>query len=105
MSPFALFLPLALLTGYPAPKSGEDLVRQMHQRYAGRWYRTITFVQTTSFPDRPSETWYEAGTIPGKLRIDVAPTDSMKVFMYVGDSAVVFRGVSASRRTRTATCS
>jgi hypothetical protein len=89
--PSALLLPLALLIAQPAPKSGEDLVRLMHQRYVGRWYRTITFVQTTSFPDRPSETWYEAGTIPGKLRIDVAPTDSMKAFMYVGDSAVVFR--------------
>jgi hypothetical protein len=92
VSPLALLVPLALLTALPAPKSGEELVRLMHQRYAGRWYRTITFVQTTSFPDRPSETWYEAGTIPGRLRIDVAPTDSMKAFMYVGDSSVVFRG-------------
>lgn len=91
MRPFAVLLPLALLSVHPAPKTGQDLVRQMHARYAGRWYRTITFVQTTTFPDRPVETWYEAGTIPGKLRIDVAPTDSMTAFMFVGDSTVVFR--------------
>jgi hypothetical protein len=94
--PFAALLPLALLTAHAAPqaapKTGKDLVRQMHARYAGKWYRTITFVQTTSHPDRPTETWYEAGTIPGKLRIDVAPTDSMKAIMFVGDSTVVFRG-------------
>jgi hypothetical protein len=92
MRGFAVLLPLALLTTHAAPKTGEDLIRLMHERYVGRWYKTITFEQTTSFPDRPAETWYEAGTIPGKLRIDVAPTDSMKAFMFVGDSSVVFRG-------------
>jgi hypothetical protein len=91
---FAVLLPLALLGRHPAPyaaphvephaapKTGEDVVRRMHARYDGKWYRTITFVQTTSFPDRPTETWYEAGTIP----------DSMTAFMFVGDSTVVFRG-------------
>lgn len=81
-------LPLVLLA---APKSGEDLIRQMHQRYAGKWYRTLTFVQTTSFPDRPAQTWYEAGTIPGRLRIDVAPVDSMNAILFVGDSTIVFK--------------
>lgn len=88
----AMLVPLTLLAFHAGPKTGEDLVRQMHARYAGKWYKTITFVQTTTFPDRPAETWYEAGTIPGKLRIDVAPTDSMTAFMFVGDSTVVFRG-------------
>jgi hypothetical protein len=88
----ALLIPLALLGSHAAPKSGEDLVRQMHDRYAGKWYRNLTFVQTTTFPDRPPETWYEAGTIPGKLRIDIGPLDSMKAFMYVGDSAIIFQG-------------
>ena len=96
MHAIAVLFPLALLTAHPAPttapKTGQDLVRQMHARYAGKWYRTITFVQTTTHPDRPTETWYEAGTIPGKLRIDVTPTDSMKAIMFVGDSTVVFRG-------------
>jgi hypothetical protein len=83
---------VAFLAGTTAPKSGEDLVRQMHAKYDGRWYRNLTFVQTTSFPDKPAETWYEAGTIPGKLRIDIAPLDSMNAFMFVGDSSFVFKG-------------
>ena len=88
----ALMIPLMLL-GHPnPPRSGEELVRQMHARYAGKWYRNLTFIQTTSYPDRPVETWYEAGTVPGKLRIDIAPLDSMNAFMYVGDSAIVFKG-------------
>jgi hypothetical protein len=90
--PFALLIPLMLLGTHAAPRSGEELVRQMHARYAGKWYHNLTFVQTTTFPDRPAETWYEAGTIPGKLRIDIAPLDSMNAFMYVGDSAIVFKG-------------
>jgi hypothetical protein len=88
----ALLIPLAVLGPNVVPKSGEDLVRQMHERYAGKWYHTLTFIQTTTHPDQPTETWYEAGTIPGKLRIDIAPLDSMKAFMYVGDSAFVFDG-------------
>lgn len=82
---------VALLTGTSAPKSGEDLVRQMHAKYAGHWYRNVTFVQTTTFPGKPAETWYEAGTIPGKLRIDIAPLDSMNAFMFVGDSSFAFK--------------
>lgn len=87
----AVLLPLVLLAGAGVPKTGEQLIRQMHDRYAGKWYRTITFTQTTSFPDRPAETWYEAGTIPGKLRIDVAPLDSMTAFMFIGDSTIIFK--------------
>jgi hypothetical protein len=90
--PSALLISLVMLGSQDAPKSGEELVRQMHDRYAGKWYHNLTFVQTTSFPDHPSETWYEAGTVPGKLRIDMAPLDSMNAFMYVGDSAIIFKG-------------
>lgn len=88
----AFVIPVLLLGNSAPPKSGEQLIRQMHDRYAGKWYHNLTFTQTTTFPDRPAETWYEAGSIPGKLRIDIAPLDSMNAFMYVGDSAIVFQG-------------
>jgi len=55
-----LLLPILLLSGAAsaiAPKDGEALIREMHQRYDGKWYRTLTFVQKTSFPDGRSETW------------------------------------------------
>jgi hypothetical protein len=96
---FALLISAVLLGNHSSPRSGEDLIRQMHERYAGKWYHNLTFVQTTSFPDRPAETWYEAGEIPGKLRIDIAPLDSMNAFMYVGDSAVVFKNGKRERAT------
>lgn len=75
-----------------APDTGHELLEQMHAAHAGTWYRTLTFVQRTTFPGRPAETWYEAAALPGKLRIDIAPLDSMRATMYVGDSAFAFRG-------------
>jgi hypothetical protein len=75
----------------PAPRDGADLVRQMHARYDGKWYGTLTFTQTTTFPGEPAQTWYEAATIPGKLRIDIAPLDSMTAIFFIGDSTIVFK--------------
>ena len=34
-----------------APADGEALVRMMRARYAGRWYKTLTFVQKTTAYD------------------------------------------------------
>jgi hypothetical protein len=87
----ALLFPLAWLAGHLAPRSGDELLHQMHARYVGKWYHTVTFTQTTTFPGEPAETWYEAGSIPGKLRIDVAPLDSMTAILFVGDSTIVFK--------------
>lgn len=85
--------PGATASDAPAPlTTGEAVVRAMHGAHNRTWYRTLTFVQRTSFPDRPAQTWYEAAAFPGKLRIDIAPIDSANATMYVGDSIYVFRG-------------
>src|SRR6266850_2126429 len=63
----------------------------MHERYKGKWYRTVTFVQTTtSLREKKVETWYEAARIPGMLRIDVAPVDSGKMILFRNDSLYRF---------------
>ena len=49
--------------------TARDLVRAMRARYGDRWYRTLTFVQTTTFhtpQGERQETWYEAGELPGR---------------------------------------
>jgi hypothetical protein len=80
-----------------SPSYGERVIRKMHQHYDGKWYKTLTFRQRTTRYGRPPgtpprvETWYEAAWFPGKLRIDIAPLDSMTAFLYVGDSSVAFR--------------
>src|SRR5436190_14516511 len=72
-----LLLLLSLLTTVSFAmeiRTGDDLVAAMHKKYAGKWYRTLTFVQKTIHhqPDgtTTSEMWHEAMTVPGKLRID-----------------------------------
>ncbi|MEO8200149.1 MAG: hypothetical protein ABI679_06490 [Gemmatimonadota bacterium] len=80
-------------TGFliPAPKTGEELIRDMHQKYAGKWYHTLTFKQTTTSEQGGKvETWYEAARIPGFLRIDIMPLDSAKAILFRNDSLYVF---------------
>ncbi len=71
-----------------APSDGEALIRAMHDRYQGKWYQTLTFVQTTTLakPTPRTETWYEAARIPGMLRIDIAPLDSANTLYFRMDS-------------------
>jgi hypothetical protein len=75
----------------PRIVAADQLLEAMHERYAGRWYRNITFVQTSTYlrPDgTPSrvETWYEAGALPGRLRIDLGETSRGNGVLYRNDS-------------------
>ena len=59
------------------PRTGQDVIRAMHDKYAGAWYPTVTFVQNVVWTDgRPAKDMWEALKIPAKLRIDVAPIDA-----------------------------
>lgn len=86
-----MFLALATALLVSPPASGRELVQQMHDRYAGRWYASLTFVQTTTFADGHQETWYEAASIPGKLRIDIAPLDQHQTILFRNDSVYQWR--------------
>jgi outer membrane lipoprotein-sorting protein len=90
------FLFAALLVLVAPPRTGEELIRQMHDRYDGKWYRSLTFVQTTTFPDGRQETWYEAAAIPGRLRIDIAPVVEKNTILFSGDS--IYQWQRATRR-------
>lgn len=69
----------------------------MHDRYAGKWYHNLTFEQkTTIFSPNGAQyvqNWVEAGSIPGKLRIDVIPaggTVGRDGFLFARDSVYRF---------------
>lgn len=78
------------------PPIGRAIVAAMHDRYFGRWYRTLTFVQhnTATAPDGAVQysTWLEYAALPGRLRIDFQPRDSAAGALYVRDSQYVFKG-------------
>jgi len=76
-------------------KSGEALVKAMHDRYAATWYKTVTFVQksTTYNADGTSkaETWYEAALLPGRLRIDIGKPSDGNGYLLVDGSVTIFK--------------
>src|SRR5678816_1344109 len=76
-------------------QSGEDLVRKMHDKYFGRWYRTFTFVQTTEIYRNDSliktSTWYEAAHFPYQFRIDMSDPKDGNAVIYLEDSTYRFQ--------------
>lgn len=94
----------ALLTLCAAPPAAaqeeavtdaESLIRRMHARYDGRWYRTLSFTQQVIRPGRPDETWDEWGALPGRLRIEQG---GGRGALFANDSTYVFAGDSLVRR-------
>jgi hypothetical protein len=77
-------------------ESAADVVRAMHDRYADVWYETMTFVQDAIFYEEDGsvwqeQEWWEAGRLPGNLRIDVAPFEDGRATVYANDTVYMFR--------------
>ncbi len=74
-----------------------ELIEAAHARYSGTWYRTLTFKQETiqyrglNFVADTS-IWYEALSLPGKLRVDIAPMEAGNGLLFMNDRRFVFRG-------------
>jgi hypothetical protein len=101
----ALFI-LAGLVFAGDPPSGEEVVRNMHDRYAGKWYRTLAFVQhnTAYLPGDSVERsiWFERASIPGTLRIDFRDgptTPTGNGILFSNDSQYVVQGDTVTQRT------
>jgi hypothetical protein len=79
---------LLVLTGM-AP-TGQQIVQSMHDKYAGKWFKTLTFVQTTTRRDSTGKdkvtTWYESALLPGRLRIDIGKPSLGRGVLYTHDS-------------------
>ena len=80
--------------------SGATLVQAMHDRYAGKWYKTLTMVQKTTV-GLPSggelkQTWYQASQFPGKTRIETDHAAKTGV-LYVRDSVYSIAGGKLAR--------
>jgi hypothetical protein len=82
--------------------TGQDVIRAMHDRYAGAWYPTVTFVQNVVYADgRPAQDMWEALKIPGRLRIDVGPIDApSRTVVYRDEMRHVFEKGTLTSSTR-----
>lgn len=99
MKYFFLMLAISLLL-LPAASGAKisntnELIAAMQKRYGKSWYKTATFVQETTNiqPDGTSkvETWYEAMSVPGNLRIDFTPTKDGNGILFTDGKIFVFR--------------
>src|SRR5256714_14074655 len=75
--------------------TAEDLVQAMQKKYGKSWYKTATFVQKTTNIDKDGnqkvETWYEALSVPGSLRIDFTPTKDGNGILFTNSQIYVFK--------------
>jgi len=73
----------------------EELIQAMQRKYAKSWYKTATFVQKTTNIDkdgnRKIETWFEAMTLPGSLRIDFTPVKDGNGILFTNSQIYVFK--------------
>lgn len=91
------------LSARQAAPTGRALLEQMRAAYAGKWFKTLTFVQKTTIarPDgtKTEQTWFESMRSPDTLRIDVAPLANGNGSLNLPDKVIVLRGgqVTATR--------
>lgn len=76
-------------------KTSEDLIQAMQKKYAKSWYKTLTFTQkTTDFHEDGTtkvSIWYEALSVPGKLRIDFDPIKDGNGILFANDTLYSFK--------------
>jgi hypothetical protein len=86
----------------PAP-SGREIIARMYSQYAGHWYRTFTFNQTTQQYRNDSlkktATWYEFIRYPDRFRMDFGDADSGNAAIFRGDSCYRFKNGKLSSTT------
>jgi len=77
-----------------AINSAAKLIRQMHDRYAGKWYKTLTFQQTNTFytagGKEEKSQWRQRLSVPGRLRIDFMPLSSKSGLLIQNNRVITF---------------
>jgi hypothetical protein len=74
--------------------SSRNLIREMHDRYAGKWYKTLTFQQTNTYytasgKEQKSE-WMQRLSVPGRLRIDFLPLSTKSGLLIQNNRVITF---------------
>lgn len=71
-------------------RSGEDLIAAMRKKYEKSWYKNTTFKQVTTDYEkdgtRKVAVWYEALSMPGRLRIDFDPVKDGNGILFAKDT-------------------
>jgi hypothetical protein len=89
-----IILVSAIALFFTKVNTGEDIVKLMYKKYAGKWARTLVFDQTTDrYRDtvKTTQTWHESMYFPDKLRIDMEPVATGSTSIYRADSTYTVR--------------
>ena len=94
-----LVLMIFLIVSCSAPKSGQDIIKAMHDKYDGKWYKTLTFKQETTWykPDgevAKNQLWYEALSMPNQLVIKFDSLNSGTGILFKNDKMSQFNNGS-----------
>ena len=77
-----------------AVASSAKLIRDMHDRYAGKWYKTLTFQQTNTFytsaGKEEKSQWMQRLSVPGRLRVDFLPLSSKSGLLIQNNRVITF---------------
>lgn len=73
----------------------EQLIAAMHDRYASKWYHTLTFEQksVTHKPDgtETTELWHEALMLPGRLRIEIGDRSAGNGMLFSNNRLYIYK--------------
>lgn len=102
MCSFSAILAMSVVARAGGITTTDQLVQAMQKKYAKSWYRTATFVQKTTNTDKDGnqkvETWYEALSVPGSLRIDFTPVKDGNGVLFTNNQIYVFKNGKAEGR-------
>lgn len=77
------------------PETAKELLMKMHEKYAGKWYKTFQFKQTTDMYKNDSlvrsQVWIEHIQFPENFRIDFGNVDSGNAVIFKNDSSYYFK--------------
>src|SRR5437867_12653697 len=92
---FCLILIIAPATVAAKITATEQLIQAMQKKYSKSWYKTATFVQKTTNYEKDGttkvETWYEALSVPGSLRIDFTPLKDGNGILFTNSQLYSFK--------------
>ena len=78
----------------PDVASASELIKEMHDRYSGNWYRSLRFTQSNTFYTQSGgeqkSRWVEHLSVPGKLRIDFEPLSSKSGLLILNNRVTTF---------------
>lgn len=92
MPALAALAALAHLATAVPDTGGEAMVRAMYARHQAHYPRTLAVVQKTTFANGTVETWYKTTSLPGTMRIDIAPPTLGRTVLFRGDSVYTWDG-------------